>query len=61
MQQVLSHEVPFQSVQKALVQSFADVFGSQPCWIDKEDLNTMILNLSTQEKEKELSQNLTAK
>jgi hypothetical protein len=61
MQRVLSHEVPFQSVQKALVQSFADVFGSQPRWIDKEDLNTMILNLSTQEKEKELSQNLTAK
>jgi hypothetical protein len=61
MQRVLSHEVPFQPVQKALVHSFADVFGCQPRWIDKEELNTMILNLSTQEKEKELSQNLATK
>jgi lipoyl(octanoyl) transferase len=61
MQRVLGKEVPFQSVQKVLVQSFADVFGSQPHWIDKEDLNTMILNLSTQEKEKELSQSLATK
>jgi lipoyl(octanoyl) transferase len=58
MQRVLNREVPFQSVQKALVHSFADVFGCQPRWIDKEELNTMILNLNTQEKEKELSQNL---
>ena len=59
MQRVLGKEIPFQSVQKSLADSFADVFGCQPRWTDKEDLNTMILNLSTQEKE--LSQNLTAK
>jgi lipoyl(octanoyl) transferase len=61
MQSVLGYEVTFQSVQKGLVQSFTDVFGNQPCWIDKEELNAMILNLSTQEKEKELSQNLAIK
>ena len=60
MQRVLGYEVPIQSVQKALVQSFAEVFGNQPRWIDKEELNTMILNLITQEKEKELLQNLAA-
>jgi lipoyl(octanoyl) transferase len=58
MQRVLSREVPFQSVQKELAHSFSDVFGCQPRWIDKEELNTMIVNLSAQEKEKELSQNL---
>jgi lipoyl(octanoyl) transferase len=58
MQRELNQEVPFQPVQKALVHSFADVFGCQPRWIDKEELNTMILNLSTQEKENELSQKL---
>jgi lipoyl(octanoyl) transferase len=61
MQRVLSHEVPFQSVQIALVHSFAEVFGSQAHWIDQEGLNTIILNLSKQGKEKELLQNLTAK
>jgi lipoate-protein ligase B len=61
MQRVVSQEVPLQSVQKALVHSFADVFGSQPRWIDKEELNTMILNLSAPEKEKELSQNIAPK
>jgi len=60
MQRVLGKEIPFQSVQKSLADSFADVFGCQPRWTDKEELNTMILNLSTQEKEKELSQNLAA-
>jgi lipoyl(octanoyl) transferase len=59
MQRVLNREVSIQSVQKALVQSFADVFGSQPRWIKKEELNTMVLNLTTQEKARELSQNLT--
>ena len=58
MQRVLSQEVPLQSVQKELAHSFGEVFGCQPRWIDKEELNTMILNLNTQEKEKELSQNL---
>jgi lipoyl(octanoyl) transferase len=50
MQRVLNHEVPFQSVQRVLVQSFADVFDSQPHWINKKELNTLIDNLSTQEK-----------
>ena len=57
MQRVLGKEVPIQTVQKALVQSFADIFGNQPQWIDKEELNTMIINLSAQEKEKDLFQN----
>ena len=60
MQRVVGKEVPFQSVQKSLADSFADVFGCQPRWIDKEELNIMIQNLSTQEKENELSQNLAA-
>jgi lipoyl(octanoyl) transferase len=51
MQQVLHKEISFSSVQKALVQSFADVFDSQPRWIDKETLDAMILNGSVQEKE----------
>jgi lipoyl(octanoyl) transferase len=61
MQRIVGQEVPFLSVQKSLADSFADVFGCQHHWIDKEDLNTMILNLSTQEKEKDLSQKLATK
>jgi lipoyl(octanoyl) transferase len=58
MQRIIGHEVPIKSVQKALVESFADVFGNQPNWIQKEELNTMMLNLSAPEKTKELLQNL---
>ncbi len=58
MQKILGQVLPFQSVQEALVYSFANVFGNQPRWIDKEALNAMIQNLNTEEKEKELSQNL---
>jgi lipoyl(octanoyl) transferase len=58
MQRVLNQEVPFHSVQKALVQSFADVFERQPHWIDKETLDALIQKLDI--KENELSRNLGA-
>jgi lipoyl(octanoyl) transferase len=49
MQRILNHEVSIQSVQKELVQSFVNVFGNWPRWIDREELNSMILTLSAQE------------
>jgi lipoyl(octanoyl) transferase len=49
MQRILNKEVSIQSVQKELVQSFVNIFGNRPRWIDREELNSMILNLSTQE------------
>jgi lipoyl(octanoyl) transferase len=59
MQRVLNQECPIRSIQKTLVQSFADVFGNQSRWIDKEELNALILNLSA--REKKLLQSLAIK
>jgi lipoate-protein ligase B len=58
MQRILGQEIPLLTVQKALVHSFENVFECKSRWIVKEDLDTLILNLSIQQKE--LSQNLAA-
>ena len=45
MQRVLGHNVPVESVQKAIVDSFASVFGCRPSWIEKDSLNTTLMGL----------------
>jgi lipoate-protein ligase B len=61
MQRLLKHDIELQSVQDALIQSFVDVFGGQPCRINKEELNAVMLDLIVQEKEQELSKGLATK
>lgn len=48
MQRVLGKEVQLESIQKPLVDSFADVFGCQYGWIEKGDLNVIIMKLDIQ-------------
>jgi lipoyl(octanoyl) transferase len=57
MQRKLGQEVLIESVQNAIVKSFADVFGCQPSWVEKGKLYTTITKLNTRSlKENELSQ-----
>jgi lipoate-protein ligase B len=57
MQRKLGQEVSIESVQKAIVVSFADVFVCQPSWIEKDKLSTTIMDLNTRtQRENELFQ-----
>jgi lipoyl(octanoyl) transferase len=57
MQRKLGRDISIESVQKAIVDSFAEVFGCQPRWIEKDKLNSIILELPTRPHRKnELSQ-----
>ncbi|MCX6121616.1 MAG: lipoyl(octanoyl) transferase LipB [Ignavibacteriales bacterium] len=49
MQRTLGQEVPIDSVQKAIVESFADVFGCKPHWIEKDKLDASIITDTTQQ------------
>jgi lipoyl(octanoyl) transferase len=59
MQRKLGREVSIKSVQKAITESFAFVFGCQPSWIEKDKLSSTIMELNTRpHKENELSQSI---
>jgi lipoyl(octanoyl) transferase len=47
MQRHAGHEVPIESVQKAVVDSFAEEFGCQPQWIEQETLKSTIKECHT--------------
>jgi len=44
MQETMGHGVAIESVREALVESFADVFGCQPGWIEKDQLHMTMMN-----------------
>jgi lipoyl(octanoyl) transferase len=46
MQETMGHGVAIESVRETLVESFADVFGCQPGWIEKDQLNMTMMNLN---------------
>jgi lipoyl(octanoyl) transferase len=61
MQRMLGREVAIVAVQKAIVKSFANVFGCQPGWIEKDKLYTTMAKLNTQShRENELSQSFAS-
>jgi lipoate-protein ligase B len=45
MQRTLGQQVPIDSVQKTIVESFTDVFGCEPSWIEKDKLDTTMISL----------------
>jgi lipoate-protein ligase B len=61
MQRMLGREVAIVAVQKAIVKSFANVFGCQPGWIEKDKLYTTMAKLNTQsQREHELSRSFAS-
>jgi hypothetical protein len=46
MQEIMGHGIAMESVCETLVESFADVFGCQPGWIEKDQLNKTMMNLN---------------
>ena len=59
MQRTLGQEVPIESVQKTIVESFADVFGCEPSWISEEKLFKTMSELNDRSHRKnELSQSV---
>lgn len=46
MQRNMKQEGSMESVQKAIVKSFAEVFGCEPSWIEKDKLNLTISELN---------------
>jgi lipoyl(octanoyl) transferase len=61
MKQNMGHEVTIESVREALVESFADVFGCQPHWIEKDSLNMTMMNLNIRpQRENEVSRNFVS-
>jgi lipoate-protein ligase B len=59
MQRTLGQEVSIDSVQKAIVESFADVFGCEPNWIEKDKLDATITTVTTrQQRADELSRSI---
>jgi lipoyl(octanoyl) transferase len=61
MQRTLGQKVPVESVQKAIVESFADVFGCEPHWMEKETLFKTMTELNDRlRRENELSRNVEA-
>jgi lipoyl(octanoyl) transferase len=61
MQRAMSHDVNIESVREALVKSFTDVFGCQPAWIDRDQLNRTMRNANIQmEKENEVSRSFAS-
>jgi lipoyl(octanoyl) transferase len=60
MQRMFGQEVSIESVQKAIVESFADEYRCEPNWIEKDKLNTTIMKLNIRsDRENELSQSFT--
>jgi len=56
MHQTKCHEVHIESVRVALVESFGEVFGCQPGWIEKDQLNMIMRNSSVRlQKENEVT------
>ena len=49
MKKILLHEIELEDVRAALINSFADIFKCHIVPIEKDILNSMIMNLSTQE------------
>jgi lipoate-protein ligase B len=45
MQRTLGQQIPIDSVQKTIVESFTDVFGCEPSWIEKDKLDTTMISL----------------
>jgi lipoate-protein ligase B len=45
MQRTLGQQVPIDSVQKTIVESFTDVFGCEPSWIEKDKLDATMISL----------------
>jgi lipoyl(octanoyl) transferase len=61
MQRTMGHEVNIESVHEAIVASFADVLGSQPVWIEKDQLKRTMRNLQVRlQRENEVSQSITS-
>ena len=61
MQQYMGYEVTIETVREALVESFADVFGCQPDWIEKDSLNMTMMNLNIRpQRENEVSRNFVS-
>jgi lipoyl(octanoyl) transferase len=62
MQRKQGQDVPIESVQKAIVESFASVFGCQISWIEKDKLDMILMKLNARSlNESELSQSISAK
>ena len=60
MQRKLGQDIPLGSVQKAIVESFASVFGCQISWIEKEKLDVILMKLKARSlKESELSKSIS--
>ena len=49
MQRTLGQQVPIDSVQKTIVESFADVFGCESNWIEKDKLDATITTVTTRQ------------
>ena len=61
MQQTMDRDVSIESVQEAIVESFAAVFECQPSWIEKDKLSSMLMEFHTcTHKENELSRSMPA-
>jgi lipoate-protein ligase B len=59
MQRTLGQDVPIDFVQKAIVESFTDVFGCEPHWIEKDKLDAIIITVTTeQQRVNDLSQSI---
>jgi lipoyl(octanoyl) transferase len=53
MQRIAGVEVSLPQVQRAIIESFEDIFGCQSRWIEKDELDSIKRNLSHQENAKE--------
>ena len=61
MQRTMGRDVSIESVQNALVDSFAAVFECQPSWIEKDKLRSALMEFcSCTHKENELSRSMSA-
>jgi lipoate-protein ligase B len=61
MQRTMDRDVSIESVQEAIVESFAAVFECQPNWIEKDKLSSMLMEFHTcTHKENELSRSMPA-
>jgi lipoyl(octanoyl) transferase len=61
MQRVLGQEVPIESVQKAIVDSFAGIFGCSPQWIEKDTWMTTLKGLQAKaERENTVPQSISS-
>jgi lipoate-protein ligase B len=61
MQRTMGHEVHIESVRVALVESFGEVFGCQPDWLEKDQLNRTMRKLQVRlQQENEVSQRIAS-